>query len=60
MEAPRLDSFELNKIAGAYLGTLLFAMSLNVISGAIFSRPKLAKPGYSLPSTPEKAAAGAD
>jgi cytochrome c len=58
MEAPRLDSFELNKIAGAYLGTLLFAMSLNVISGAIFSRPKLAKPGYSLPSTPEKAAAG--
>src|ERR1700730_13923494 len=58
MEAPRLDSFELNKIARAYLGTLLFAMSLNVISGAIFSHPKLAKPGYSLPSTPEKAAAG--
>ena len=42
MEAPRLDSFELNKIARAYLGTLLFAMSLNVISGAIFSRPKQA------------------
>lgn len=48
-----MNSFELNKIAGACLGTLLFTMCLGMISGAIFSHPKLAKPGYLLPSAPE-------
>jgi cytochrome c len=52
-----VDTFELNKIAGAFLGTLLFAMWLNVISGAIFKPGKLVKPGYPLPSAPEAAAA---
>jgi cytochrome c len=45
-----IDTFELNKMAGAFLGTLLFTMSLAVISDAIFSHPKLIKPGYDLPS----------
>jgi len=53
-----LNTFELNKIAGACLGTLLFAMWLNVISGAIFGHTKLVKPGYPLPSAQEVAAAG--
>jgi cytochrome c len=53
-----LNTFELNKIAGAFLGTLLFAMWLNVISGAIFSQAKLIKPGYPLPAAQETASAG--
>ena len=44
-----MDTFELNKIAGAFLGTLLLAMCLNVISTGIFTPPKLVKPGYPLP-----------
>jgi cytochrome c len=53
-----LDTFELNKIAGAFLGTLLFAMWLNVISGAIFRPAKLVKPGYPLPAAQVAEAAG--
>lgn len=51
-----MDTFELNKIAGAFLGTLLLAMFLNVISTGIFTPPKLVKPGYPLPSAPGMAA----
>ena len=51
-----MDTFELNKIAGAFLGTLLLAMCLNVISTGIFTPPKLVKPGYPLPSAPGAAA----
>jgi cytochrome c len=53
-----MDSFELNKIAGAVLGTLLFVMALNVVIGGIFSPHKPAVPGYDLPA-PEATAAGA-
>ncbi len=52
-----MDTFELNKIAGAFLGTLLFAMWLNVISSAIFTPARLGKPGYPLPAAQETAAA---
>jgi cytochrome c len=52
-----VDTFELNKIAGAFLGSLLLAIGLNVASGMIFSHPKLAKPGYDIPVPPEAAAA---
>ncbi len=48
-----LDSFELNKIAGAILASLLLAASLNAISRAIFARPKPAKTGYMIPAAPE-------
>jgi cytochrome c len=51
-----VDPFELNKIAGAVLGTLLFAMVLHLTSGAIFFRPEPAKAGYPLPSMQEEAA----
>ena len=44
-----MDSFELNKIAGAVLGSLLFVMGLGVISDALFAAPHMAKPGYALP-----------
>jgi cytochrome c len=53
-----LDSYELIKIAGAFLGALLLAMWLNVVSGAIFTHAKLVKPGYPLPAAQETAAAG--
>ncbi|HUI21800.1 MAG TPA: cytochrome c family protein [Methylocella sp.] len=51
-----MNSFELNKIAGAGLGTLLFVMWLNIISGAIFSHGRLVKAGYRLPAGQETAA----
>ena len=50
-----MDSFEFNKIAGGLLGTLLFTMALGVFSDAVFSHPKLAKPGYDLPAAEEAA-----
>jgi cytochrome c len=56
-----MDSFELNKIAGAVLGTLLFAMGLGVVSEIIYSSPKPAVPGYDLPAPTEAVAeAGGD
>lgn len=52
-----MDSFELNKILGALLATCLGILSLNIAAGAVFSPPKLAKPGYDIP-VPEQAPAG--
>jgi cytochrome c len=48
-----MDSFEFNKIAGGLLGALLFTMALGVFSDAVFSHPKLVKPGYDLPAAEE-------
>lgn len=49
-----LDSFELNKILGAVLGTCLGVLTLNIAAGAIFAPGKLAKPGFEIevPTTP--------
>jgi cytochrome c len=44
-----MDSFELNKIIGAILGTLLFVMGAGFLAEAIYA-PKLGTgPGYELP-----------
>jgi len=43
-----MNSFELNKILGAILGTCLITLSLNIAAGAIFSQEKPAKPGYAI------------
>ena len=48
-----MDSFELNKIMGAILGTCLFLLALNIAAGAIFAPGKLTKPGYEI-AVPEK------
>jgi cytochrome c len=48
-----MDSFELNKILGAVLGTCLGLLSLNIAAGAIFTPAKPAKPGYEI-VVPEK------
>jgi len=41
-----MNSFELNKILGAILGTCLITLALNIGAGAIFAPAKPAKPGY--------------
>ena len=43
-----MDSFEMNKILGAVLGTALVVVALNIASGAIFTPEKPAKPGYNI------------
>jgi cytochrome c len=49
-----MDSFELNKIMGAILGTCLGLLSLNIAANAIFHPTNPAKPGYDIavPQTP--------
>jgi cytochrome c len=53
-----MDSFELNKIAGAVLGTLLFVMLTSTATGLLFAPKKPAVVGYDLP-VPQEAAAEA-
>jgi cytochrome c len=48
-----MDSFELNKILGALLGTCLALLSINIAAGAIFAPQKPAKPGFEI-AVPEK------
>ena len=43
-----MNSFELNKILGAVLGTCLILLSLNIGAGAIFAPHKPAKPGFNI------------
>ncbi len=43
-----MNSFELNKILGAILGTCLIMLALNIGAGAIFAPEKPAKPGYEI------------
>jgi cytochrome c len=41
-----MNSFELNKILGAILGTCLILLALNLAAGALFNKEEPAKPGY--------------
>jgi cytochrome c len=43
-----MDSFEINKILGALLFTILVLVALNITADAIFSPRKPAKPGYEI------------
>jgi len=43
-----MNSFEINKILGALLGTCLFLLAVHIASGAIFTPPVPAKPGYEI------------
>jgi cytochrome c len=58
-----MDSFELNKILGAVLGTCLFLLALNIGAGAVFAPHKPTKAGYEVavqdrkPGEPAAAAA---
>lgn len=53
-----MDSFELNKIMGAVLGTLLFVMGAGFVAEAIYHPIEGRGPGYALPE-PEVAEGGA-
>jgi cytochrome c len=53
-----MDSHEINKIAGAVLGTLLFVMVLRLLAGAIYAPHGAGVAGYALPAGAETAAAG--
>lgn len=50
-----MESFEVNKIAGAILGSLLLAMGLGVIGEMIFTHGALKTPGFNLPVASESA-----
>ena len=43
-----MNSFELNKVLGAILGTCLALLSLNIGAGALFAPEKPAKPGFDI------------
>lgn len=54
-----MDSFELNKIVGAILFTLLVVMSLSIFSGVIYSPAVPAKPGFVIEVAEEASEGGA-
>ena len=53
-----MDSFELNKILGAILGTCLVLLATSFAAGALFSPKKPEKPGFEI-AVKEEAAGGA-
>ena len=53
-----MDSFELNKILGAILGTCLAVLALNITAEAIFAPHKPEKPGYDIVVTEPPARGG--
>jgi cytochrome c len=54
-----MNSFELNKVLGAVLGTCLFLVAMHIASGAIFTPSVPAKPGYEIEVKAEGPAEGA-
>lgn len=53
-----MDSFQLNKLAGAFLGTVFILMSVGIVSDALFDSPAPEKPGFLIEAA--EAAAPAD
>jgi cytochrome c len=43
-----MDSFELNKLAGAFLGAVFFLMSLGLASDALFAEHSVETPGFAI------------
>jgi cytochrome c len=54
-----MNSFELNKVLGAVLGTCLVLVAMHIASGAIFTPTVPAKPGYEIEVKAEQPAEGA-
>jgi cytochrome c len=54
-----LDSFEINKVLGAVLGTLLITLALNIVAGGLFAPKKPEKAGYEIAVTEQPAGGGA-
>ena len=53
-----IDSWTMNKVAGAVLGTCLVGMGIGIVAQGIYEPGAPAKPGYALPEPKETAAAG--
>jgi cytochrome c len=53
-----MNSFELNKVLGAVLGTCLVLVAMHIASGAIFTPEPPAKPGYIIEVKEEQPATG--
>ena len=53
-----MDSFELNKVMGAVLGTCLVLLSMNMAANAIFSSKAPEKPGFEIAVKESEGAAG--
>jgi cytochrome c len=53
-----MDSFELNKVLGAVLGTCLALLSLNIAAGALFTNHVPEKPGYEIAVVEQPPAGG--
>lgn len=51
-----MNSFELNKILGAILGTCLALLALNITADALFTPPAPAKPGFEIAAAEQRAA----
>jgi cytochrome c len=54
-----MNSFEINKILGALLGTCLVLVAMHIAAGAIFAPEKPEKPGYVIEVKSEAPAGGA-
>ena len=54
-----MDSFELNKVAGAVLGTLLLAIGSGFVAELIYEAKPAGSAGYALPEPQPEAAGGA-
>jgi len=54
-----MNSFELNKVLGALLGTCLVLVAMRIAAGEIFSPERPAKPGYEIAVKEEAPAGGA-
>jgi cytochrome c len=54
-----MNSFELNKVLGALLGTCLVLVAMRIASGAIFTPQPPAKPGYEIVVKQEQPLGGA-
>jgi len=53
-----MDSFEVNKILGAFLGACLAVLALNIAAQALYSPEQPAKPGYEIAATEPQSQAG--
>jgi cytochrome c len=43
-----MDSFENNKLAGAFLGVVFFVMTLGLVTEMLFHQPKVETPGFAI------------
>jgi cytochrome c len=55
-----MDSFEINKLIGAFLGVVFAVFSIGLISDAIFAAPIPEKPGYAIEAAEEEGAEGGE